>query len=653
MKHDSLIDILKVRFAAAVAQVTGGAPEETDPQVRPATDPRFGDYQCNVAMSLAKTLKAKPRDVAQRIVDAVDLEGIAEPLEIAGPGFINIKFSDDFLPRYLSEIPAPSPQDGGTEARRPGGPPDRLGMLPVATPQTVVIDYSQPNIAKQMHVGHLRSTIIGDALVRVLGLEGHKVIRQNHIGDWGTQFGLLIRWYREHPLPTPETHDDVLEAIEQDYKAANDRFESDPQFAAEARQAVVALQAGEAEARRTWELLRAESWQAFTEIYEWLGVLLEPADVCGESFYNQWLPDVITEMRKRLPPDGDGGRLAGVRAEVRDDAGAVCVFMYDQSGAPLFAKRDGSILPMIIQKSDGGYNYDTTDLAALRYRIHTLGANRILYVVDVGQTPHFDMLFTAARAAGIIPPEAEVVHVKFGMMLGKDGKRIKTREGRNIKLRELLDEAEQRALALLESRDQSTKKRGHEEAEPPASAPGPAQEESESAAPFSPQEKREIARRVGIASVKYADLRNDRKSSYIFDWDKMITFQGNTAPYMMYAYARIRSIYRKAAQRFGEPDVYAPGVRLRLSEPAERALALKLARLRETIDAVAAELAPHILCTYLYELATDFMRFYESCPVLRAPDEAARLGRMRLCDLTARALKLGLGLLGIETTERM
>jgi arginyl-tRNA synthetase len=651
MKHDNLINILKARFAAAVGQVAGTAPEQTDPQIRPATDPKFGDYQCNVAMSLAKPLKAKPRDIAQRIVDAVSLEDIANPLEIAGPGFINIRLSNDFLARYLGDVPAPPAE--GTDAQRQAGAQDRLGMPPVEQPQTVVIDYSQPNIAKQMHVGHLRSTIIGDALARVLSLEGHTVIRQNHIGDWGTQFGMLICWYREHPLPTPETHGDVLEAIEADYKAANERFQSDPAFARDARRAVVALQSGEPEARQIWERLCAESWRAFTEIYERLGALLQPSDVRGESFYNDWLPDVIREMRKRLPPDGDGGQLAGVRAEVRDDAGAVCVFMYDDQGQPRFTNRDGSILPMIIQKSDGGYNYDTTDLAALRYRIDRLGATRILYVVDVSQTPHFEMLFTAARAAGLIPPDVEAVHVKFGMVLGKGGKRIKTREGKNITLRELLEEAEQRAYELLESRAESTKARSDEPPEPQAPAQGPAAVGAEPTEAFTAPEKREVARRVGIASVKYADLRNDRQSNYVFDWDKMITFQGNTAPYMMYAYARIRSIYRKAAERFGEPNVYASDVALALDDPAERAVALRLARLRETLDVVAGELTPHVLCGYLYELATDFMRFYEACPVLRAPDEATRLSRMRLCDLTARTLELGLGLLGIEVIERM
>ncbi len=664
MKHDSLYNLLAERFRAAVAEVAGTKPEETDPALRAAGDPRFGDYQCNVAMSLAKVLQAKPRDIAQRIKEAVEpaLADIAEPLEIAGPGFVNVRLKGEFLAQYLAEIPSPPTEattrrrDDATEGAPPHAPMsprphaaatfdpsspsfDRVGLTPVDEPITVVIDYSQPNIAKQMHVGHLRSTIIGDALARVLSFEGHQVVRQNHIGDWGTQFGMLIRWYREHSVPSPETHDDVLEAIENDYKAANERFLADPQFATEARQAVVALQSGDPEARRVWDALCAVSWRAFTDTYGRLGVLLTPEDVRGESFYNEWLPDVVAEMRKRLPPGGDGGQLPGVRAETRDDAGAVCVFLYDDQGEPLFKNQDGSIRPTIIQKSDGGFKYETTDLAALRHRIGTLGARRILYVVDAGQSDHFERLFTCARAAGFIPPDVEAMHVKFGMMQGQGGRRIKTREGKNIKLRELLDEAEQRALELLRSRDQvggETERR----------------RDGETAA-LGEEEQREIARRVGVASVKYADLRNDRTSNYIFEWDKMISFQGNTAPYMMYAYARIRSIYRKAAKRFGSPDVYADSVTMALGDATERALALRLARLREAIDSVAADLMPHTLCTYLYDLASDFMKFYESCPVLQAPDEAMRLSRMRLCDLTARTLKLGLGLLGIEVIERM
>ncbi len=774
MTHDSLYNLLAVHFAAAVDEVAGTTAGEIDPAVRPAGDPRFGDYQCNAAMQLAKLLKAKPRDVAQRIVAAVQprLADLAEPLEIAGPGFINIRLRADFLARYLGDIPAPPsvestghwpvPHEPATSAPQPadlrprppipvldrvgGAPPtkplpdgrgsdspalDRVGLSPVEQPRRVVVEYSQPNIAKQMHVGHLRSTIIGDVFARVLSFEGHEVIRQNHIGDWGTQFGMLIRWYREHPLPTPPSHDDVLDAIERDYRAAQERFDADATFADEARRAVTALQGGDADANRLWRQICLLSLDAIDEAYRRLGVLLRPEDVRGESFYNDRLAGIVAELRETLggtaqeqwhasdpppfqggvgggsgssapgvsnppvvPPErGDGNTPSAIRpargdslpprAVVRDDQGAVCVFLYDEQGQPLFKNPEGDILPMIIRKSDGAYLYATTDLAAIRYRLKEMafpsgvGAQRVIYVTDARQKLHFQMFLATARAAGWITPEVSVEHVTFGSVLGADRKPLKTRSGGTIKLRDLLDEAEQRAYALLTERERDVAAgpgAGPSVAAGPGAGPSvaaglrtgrPAQDRDEgsagvspadreeSATPLSENEKRHIARRIGIAAVKYADLRNDRNGDYVFDWDKMISFQGNTAPYMMYAYARIRSIYRKAAERIGTPEVYGPDVRIRVGEPAERSLALRLARLREEIDKVAADLLPHTLCAYLYELAGDFMRFYENCPVLAAPDDPTRLSRLRLCDLTARTLKLGLGLLGIEVIERM
>ena len=651
MKHDSLINILREHFAVAVAAVAGQKPEETDPMVRPAGDARFGDYQCNAAMSLARTLKARPREIAERIVVQVQpaLENVAEPLEVAGPGFVNIRLKDEFLADYVREIPPPPESEpqaqarGRTEERETprsrlglgaeqaprshlGLGSDRLGLPPVECPRKVVVDYSSPNIAKQMHVGHLRSTIIGDVFTRVLGLEGHEVIRQNHVGDWGTQFGMLIEHYRDHPLPTPRTHEDVLQAIEDDYRAAQQRFKEDARFADAARLAVGRLQSGDPEARRVWQQICAISRHAFLEIYQRLNVLLDDGDVCGESFYSDGLAPVVAELRAKLGPG------AGPRAELREDRGAQCIFLHDETGGPRFKNAKGEPLPMIVQKSDGAFLYATTDLAGLRYRIKELGARRLIYVTDARQRLHFQMLFAAARAVGWAGDDVTLEHVSFGSILGDNRRPLKTREGQNVRLRDLLDEAEKRAYELLEERDKG-------------------QEESDTS--FSEDEKREIARRVGIAAVKYADLRSDRTSDYVFNWDKMLALQGNTAPYMIYAYARIRSIYRKAAERFGSPDVYAADVPLALTEPAERALALRLARLRETIDVVAADLEPHTLCGYLYDLASDFMRFYEACPVLQAPDEPTRLSRLRLCDLTARTLKLGLGLLGIETIERM
>ena len=652
MKHESPINMLKARFSAAVAKVAGVKAGQIDPQVRPAQEARFGDYQCNVAMSLAKQLKAKPREIAGRIIAELDVADLCEPPEIAGPGFINIRLSNDALSRHLGEVPAPPPESEpgaratGAVGEQPEAPRsrsgfglDRLGMPPVEKPRRVVIDYSSPNIAKQMHVGHLRSTIIGDVFARVLGFEGYEVIRQNHVGDWGTQFGILIETYRQKPVPTAETHDDVLQAIEDDYRAAQQRFKSDEVFADAARQSVGALQSGDPEARQVWERICAQSRHAFTDAYQRLNVLLQDEDVRGESFYNERLAPVVDEVRKKLTR-GEQARPGGPHAEYREDQGAKCIFLYDEDGAPRFKKKDGDELPMIIQKSDGAYLYATTDLAALRYRIKELGATRLIYVTDARQKLHFQMLFAAARALGWAGDDVQLEHATFGSVLGANKKPLKTREGENVKLSELLDEAEKRAYELLKERDRGIK--GSRD-----------QGEETGTILFTEDEKGEIARRVGIGAVKYADLARDRNSDYVFNWDQMLALQGNTAPYMMYAYARIRSIYRKAAERFGSPDVYGAGVTLALGEPAERALALRLARLRETIDAVAAELAPHILCSYLYELAAEFMRFYEACPVIQAPDEATRLSRMRLCDLTARALRLGLGLLGIEAVERM
>jgi arginyl-tRNA synthetase len=671
-QHQSILSLLASSFRAAIAETTGKSPEEVNAMIRPAGDPKFGDYQCNVAMSLAKELRAKPREVAERVIAAVQprLADLIEPLEIAGPGFINIRLKPAALAAYLSEIPRPpEAAPAAAPSHFPTFPlshlfADRLGIAPVATPQRIVVEYSQPNIAKQMHVGHLRSTIIGDVFARVLAFEGHDVIRQNHIGDWGTQFGMLIRWYREHPLPTPQTHADVLEAIGEDYRAAQKRFEEDTQFADEARRAVAELQSGDLAARQMWQQMCQVSLQAMSAMYDRLGVLLRPEDVRGESFYNDRLAGVVTELREKLPPRDVAPAPRGRRdepdasdahgepalpwAEVRDDQGAVCVFVWNEKGEPRFKSPEGQPLPLIIQKSDGAYLYATTDLAAIRFRLRDLrfssgtGAERVIYVTDARQRLHFEMFLAVARAAGWVEPHHRIDHVTFGSVLGEDRRPLKTRAGGTVKLRELLDEAESRALALVEERARAA------QTEPP---------DAQADDPFSGQAaqagRAEIARRVGIGAVKYADLRNDRRTDYIFSWDKMLALTGNTAPYMMYAYARIRSIYRKAAERIGSPDVYAPEVRLTLVEPAELALGLRLARLRETIDVIAADLEPHVLCTYLYELAGDFMRFYETCPVLQAPDEATRLSRLRLCDLTARTLRLGLSLLGIETIERM
>jgi len=644
LEDESLIGLLRHRLAAAVAEVVGARPHEVDPVVRPATDPAFGDYQCNAALTLAKTLRRNPRELACRIVSAAQdrLQDLTMPLEVAGPGFINIRLRQEFLSRCLGRIAPPPDPSSGLAGAAKGVAQDRVGLPLVKQPLRVVVEYSQPNIAKQMHVGHLRSTILGDVFARVLSFLGHEVIRQNHIGDWGTQFGMLIRWYREHALPTPQTHADVLEAIEEDYRAAQKRFDEDEEFARQARLAVAELQSGQPEARRIWEQICAESRRAFTEIYERLGVLLAPEDIRGESFYNDRLPAIVQELLERFggpEPSAAADPDSPVRAQVREDQGAVVVYLYDRHGRALFRNPDGQILGMIVRKSDGGYLYATTDLAALRFRLKELrfssgiGAQRIIYVTDARQKLHFEMFFAAARAAGWIPPGASVEHVMFGSVLGEDRRPLRTRSGQNVKLRELLDEAERRAAELLERREQQA-------------------DEAEGVPYLTDAEKRHIARCVGIAAVKYADLRNDRRSDYIFNWDKMLSLQGNTAPYLLYAYARIRSIYRRASAGLDWQQIYRPEG-LHLADPTERALALRLAQFRETVEALAADLEPHVLCNYLYELAGDFMRFYESCPVLQAPDEPTRLSRLRLCDLAARTLRLGLYLLGIKVLERM
>lgn len=653
MPSVSLIDLLTERFRTAVAQVAGSPPEQADPAVRPAGDPRFGDYQCNAALSLARTLGLRPRELAERIKAAAEslLADVCEPLEIAGAGFVNARLRPEFLSTYLGEIPRPTefeqhdsgagpPESwtAGEPAIRSTGavpqrlPRDRVGIPHVGRPQRVVIDYSSPNIAKQMHVGHLRGTIIGDCFARLLEFQGHTVIRQNHVGDWGTQFGILIEYYRTSPLPTPDTHGDVLAAMDEDYRRGNERFQSDPEFAAAARRAVGRLQTGEPQAVRVWSQIYELSRGAFNEIYRRLGVTLSDADLCGESFYRDRLAPTIAELRRGLAAQAAAGGTP--RGELREDQGALCLFLYDPQGRPLFQREDGGELPMIVQKSDGAYLYASTDLAALRYRIVELKAQRIIYVVGNEQAQHLQMLFAAGRAAGWAGPDVRLEHAGHGLVLGPDRRRLRTREGGNVRLRELLDEAVQRARRLV---DENEARRGED----------PAQ------VPLTEAERRHIAERVGIAAVKYADLSRDRTGDYVFDWDTMLAMQGNTAPYMMYAYARIRSIYRRASSQAGRPDPYAPDVKLELAEPTERALALRLARFPETVDVVAAALAPHVLCAYLYELAGDFNRFYESCPVLQAGNEAMRLSRLRLCDLTARVLRLGLWLLGIETIERM
>ncbi len=646
---NSIQSLLSERFAAALTAI--GAPADASPHVRAAGDPKFGDYQCNAAMPLAKPLGAKPRDIAQCLVDAVDLEGIAAPLEIAGPGFINIRLLPSFLANWLEAVPAPpvtssADAPASTTSNRVADaaaaalaeittpvPADRLNLAAPQNAGRVVVDYSCPNIAKQMHVGHLRSTIIGDVFARLLALEGCDVIRQNHIGDWGTQFGMLIRFYQEQPLPTFETHADVLAAAVADYRAAQTRFQEDAAFADESRAWVGKLQQGDSEARRIWHALVDLSRAAFGDIYHRLGVLLTDADVRGESAYNDQLPAVVAELREKLAPG------ANPRAVCRPDQDAVCIFLYDEQGQPQFKNPDGEPLPMIIQKSDGAFLYATTDLAALRYRTVELSAKRLVYVTDARQQLHFQMLFATARAVGWATDDVRLDHVWFGTVLGADKKPLKTRAGDTVLLKDLLDEAENRALGVLQAREQES-----QDQESRAGTQDSTRDQTADSA---------VARAVGVGAVKYADLCRERTGDYVFDWDNMLAFTGNTAPYMLYAYARIRSIYRKAAAELDADMNAVYAAPLQLDHDAERTLALRLGRFRETLDVVSSDLMPHALCQYLFDTAQEFSRFYENCPVLTADDPSLRVSRLRLCDLTARTLRLGLHLLGIATIERM
>jgi len=575
---------LEERISKALARA--GAGQHAPALVMPASRPEFGDYQANGVMAAAKRLKARPRDLAEKVLAVAELSDLAEKVEIAGPGFINIHLKADWLADRLTA--------------RLGD--ERLGAEPAGPVQTVVVDYSGPNLAKEMHVGHLRSTIIGDCLARVLEFLGQKVIRQNHVGDWGTQFGMLIAYMEEafarHGSPG-EDLDVALPDVEEFYQKAKQCFETDQAFALRAREYVLKLQQGDAKCRRLWRNYLEKSLDHCESIYRRLGTGLTRRDVRGESFYNQKLGDVISTLQAK-------GLLT-------ESQGALCVFLDEFKG------KDGRPLPVIVQKSDGAYLYATTDLAALRFRVSELKADRILYVTDSRQSLHFRQVFAVARKAGFAPPNVSLEHIPFGTMMGANGQPFKTRQGGTVKLMDLLDEAEQRALALV----------------------------SEKNPDLSEQQKARIARAVGIGGVKYADLVHNRTSDYVFSWEKMLSLEGNTAPYMQYAYARIRSIFRK-----GElPDGAAEG-RIVVTAPAERALAVRLMQFPETVEAVAADSLPHLLCGYLFELAGAFMSFYETCPVLGS-DEPIRSSRVLFCDLTARTIRTGLGLLGIETIEQM
>jgi len=566
--------------------------------VRPAAKPQFGDYQANGCMAAAKRAGANPRELAEKVIAAAELDDLVETLDIAGPGFINITLKTDWLAGQLT-------------ARLDDA---KLGVEAPADPQTVVVDYSSPNLAKEMHVGHLRSTIIGDALARVLDFIGHNVIRQNHVGDWGTQFGMLTAFLeREEHRAAAELNElgqnvgetvtgTELGDLEGFYRRAKVLFDTDPEFADTSREYVVRLQAGDEEVVEEWNRFRHLSLKHCDAVYERLGVGLGPDDVRGESAYNDDLPQVVADLR-----------TAGL---LEESQGAQCVFLDEFRGKG----PDDSDLPVIIQKSDGAYLYATTDLAGMRYRSGQLGANRVLYVTDSRQGTHFAQVFGVAKLAGFVSEDVSLEHVPFGMMLGEDRRPFKTRTGGTVKLVDLLCEAVQRARDVVDEKNPD----------------------------LGDDRKATIADAVGIGAVKYADLSQNRNSDYVFNWTKMLSFEGNTAPYMQYAYARVSSIFGKADIAAG--DVAGAVV---LAEPAERTLGVKLAQFAETVQTVAVECLPNVLCAYLYDLAGAFMSFYEACPVLKAEDDALRTSRLVLCKLTARTVKTGLDLLGIETIEQM
>ncbi|MFA0440689.1 arginine--tRNA ligase [Vibrio sp. 10N.286.49.C2] len=559
-----------------------GAPAGSPAAVRQSAKPQFGDYQANGVMGVAKKLGSNPREFAQKVLDVLDLDGIASKTEIAGPGFINIFLSEEFLAKSAEAALADS----------------RLGVA-AQEQQNIVADYSAPNVAKEMHVGHLRSTIIGDAVVRTLEFLGHNVIRANHIGDWGTQFGMLIanleRVQKESGEVSMELSD--LEAF---YRESKKLYDEDEAFAARARGYVVKLQSGDEFCAQMWKKLVDVTMVQNQLNYDRLNVSLTRDDVMGESMYNDMLPGIVKDLQEQgLAVESDGAQV---------------VYLNE------YKNKDGEPMGVIIQKRDGGFLYTTTDIACAKYRYEQLNADRVLYFIDSRQHQHLQQAWTIVRKAGYVPESTTLEHHAFGMMLGKDGRPFKTRAGGTVRLADLLDEAIERAGALIESKNP----------------------ELESA------EKANIANTVAMAAVKYADLSKHRTTDYVFDWDNMLAFEGNTAPYMQYAYTRVASVFAKAGVSMDElqGDIL-------ITDEKEKALVAKLMQFEEAVQSVAKEGQPHIMCSYLFELAGQFSSFYEACPILSAADEATKQSRLKLAALTAKTIKQGLDLLGIETLDRM
>lgn len=564
------------------AMIAAGTPADCEPQVRQSAKVQFGDYQANGMMAVAKKLGMAPRQLAEQVLTHLDLSGIASKVEIAGPGFINIFLDPAFLAEQVQQALAS----------------DRLGVSQPAR-QTIVVDYSAPNVAKEMHVGHLRSTIIGDAAVRTLEFLGHHVIRANHVGDWGTQFGMLIAWLEKQQQEN--AGEMALADLEGFYRDAKKHYDEDEGFAERARNYVVKLQSGDAYFREMWRKLVDITMTQNQITYDRLNVTLTRDDVMGESLYNPMLPGIVADLKAK-----------GLAVE---SEGATVVFLDE------FKNKEGDPMGVIIQKKDGGYLYTTTDIACAKYRYETLHADRVLYYIDSRQHQHLMQAWTIVRKAGYVPDSVPLEHHMFGMMLGKDGKPFKTRAGGTVKLADLLDEALERARRLVAEKN-----------------------------PDMPADELEkLANAVGIGAVKYADLSKNRTTDYIFDWDNMLAFEGNTAPYMQYAYTRVLSVFRKA-DIDEQALARAPVI---ISEDREAQLAARLLQFEETLTVVAREGTPHVMCAYLYDVAGLFSGFYEHCPILSAENDAVRNSRLKLAQLTAKTLKLGLDTLGIETVERM
>ncbi len=574
--------LLAAKTQAAMIKV--GLPADTNTAVTQSTKVEFGDYQINGAMAAAKLLKTNPRALAQQLVDVLELHDIADKVEIAGPGFINVTLKPDWLATQLQQAVADP----------------RLGVSANTTPQTVVVDYSAPNLAKEMHVGHLRSTIIGDAVVRALEFWGDNVIRQNHMGDWGTQFGMLIAHLEDKLAAGVDLETVALADLEDFYREAKKRFDDEAGFADKSRDYVVKLQGGDAHCQKLWQLFIDTSVKHSEEVYRTLNVTLGHDHIKPESAYNPMLQPIVDDLKAR-----------GIAVE---DQGALVVFLQE------LADKEGNPSPFIIQKTGGGFLYATTDLAACQYRSHELNVDRIIIFTDARQALHFKQVELVARKSGLLRAETAYEHCPFGTMMGEDGKPFKTRTGGTVKLAELLEEAVVRAEAVVKGK--STE--------------------------LTAEEIAEVARKVGIGSVKFADLSKNRTSDYIFSWDAMLSFEGATAPYLQYAYTRVSSIVRRAgiSDSFSAPLI--------LAEQQEKQLALKVLQFEETLQQVMKDAQPNLLCNYLYELASQYMSFYEACPILKDGIEPAlRDSRLMLSILVAKLLAKGLDLLGIDVMERM